>query len=255
MRKALPVLLLVLVLAVPVQADELIDYRDRSLKSGDSIELQQGYSIELGWIKKDLDAAGVMVHDDSFRPLDELIMEEGEERTVERGDDVVLRISLRYIRESDRGVYVAGIEVEQYRDPIRPYPSPLLQEEGFRVGSGEPRELEDGYSLKSSRSGDAVKVSLVKSSIPLGRYEVAEGDVIVYSRVVKGTEYTILTGKVSSIFEDTQGNVNVVFSSLNQYQTPEADRYVDGPAAIFTAAMTTAGVLIILLSFMFRRKR
>jgi len=241
-------------LASPAAADELIDYKSRSLSSGDTLELQQGYSVNLEWIKKDLDAVGVVVDDGSVRPFAEMIMEKNETRVLERGGSKVMTVTVLDVSQSEGGRFLARLEIEQYRDPGRQYPEPVLQQGNFRVGSGAARDLAQGYSVKVSSEEEGVRLTLIKNSIPLERYFIGVGDVVTYSRVVEGQEYTVLTGKVGSVFEDTQGNVNVVFSTINQYRAPEANNYLEGPAPIFVGIMGVVGVLIIVFSLVFRRE-
>lgn len=259
-RILLPAIAATIVLAMlasGASAQELIDYREQGLESGESMGLQQNYLVTLDWIKKDLGAVGIVVEDGSQRPLDELIMQVGDTRTVTRGGTTIMDITLQRVAPNSEGNYVAQIEVEQYRDPERSHPTTVLHREDFRVSSGEQRTLSDGYSIKATSDGQGdVEVLLFRNSIPLQRYSVSEGDVIVYSRTTEsGREFTLLTAKTSTIFEDTKGNVNVVFSSLNQFQSPESGGYLQGPAAALTGVLVVAGVAIILLSLGFRRKQ
>lgn len=246
-----PVLTALLALAMlpAASATGLVDHRVQDLGTGEEMPLQQGYAVELQWMKNDLDAVGVAVNDGTPRPVDELIMERGDTRNIARNGNRILSITLRGINRSSDGEYVARLEAVQYRDPDRPYPNPVLQRKDLRVGSGEPRQLSDGYAIKASPGSDGVRVLLLKNSIPEQSYTVEEGDYVVYSRDADaGGEYTILAARADSVFEDTEGNVNVVFSTLNQYQSPESGSYLQGPAAVMTGVLVFTGLAIILFS-------
>lgn len=253
-KRVLPIaiLLLLSLAAVSVNAEELIYYKSSTVERGQTVELQQDYSVELEWIKNDLDAIGLKVSDGSQRPFAELIMERNEERSLDRAGKEVLNLTLLNISKSEDGDYSAKIELEQYRDPTRPYPDPVMQETNFRVSSDEPQSLAESYAIKVEGEAGSTSITLLRNSIPIERYDVEQGEIVVYGRNVEGEDYTILIGRVSSIFEDTQGNVNVVFSSFNQYKTPEGNSILDEPAAMFTIAMVAVGLLIIAISFVFK---
>ncbi|PXF61436.1 MAG: hypothetical protein C4B59_04150 [Candidatus Methanogaster sp.] len=209
---------LAIFLIIPICAGNVhevaICYLDDSVETGDIIELEQGYRLTIGDIRKN-DAA-ISIFNGSEEILNTSIS--GDyifEKEIDGINYDIIRISMN-LNDGDP----APMVLEQYRDPGKPFDYPLIDAVSITIKKGEREPLKAGYGLEATSIIDNnVVLTLYKGDDVVKQEKLSGSDKrFIHTIKVDGQRRTILIAKLDRI----SNNDSVQVSGLSQFEVPES---------------------------------
>jgi len=208
---------LAILLITPICAGNVheatICYIEDSVETGDTFDLEQGYRLTIDDIRKN-DAA-ISISGGSEEILNTSIS--GEYTYKKEIDGIgydIIRISMKL-----GDGYPVQMELEQYRDPDKPFDYPLIGAVSISIKEGEREPLKAGYTLEAtSIIDDNAVLTLYKDNRVRLEKPIGYGERFVYTTKIDGQRRTILIAKLDHI----SGNDSVHVSELSQFKDPES---------------------------------
>ncbi|MFW5987626.1 MAG: hypothetical protein ACOCPU_05370 [Methanohalophilus sp.] len=198
------------------EMEERIQYAEITVGAGDSIILEQGYTINVidvnskrgdlfieVYFEEEKVEQGVVKENNPFRYV-RTIEDEDDEET----DYLIFNISLQGTEDKDGDTF-SEILVKQYRDPEFNLDNYLILDKTFSVSIRSEVELKEDYTIEASNLDEnTVTITLRKNGNVVKEEEnMEEGDVFVYTLTNGNRIMTIFMGKVGSIFEGEDTDV------------------------------------------------
>ena len=226
MDRSTPCIILVtlaILLIIPICAGNMheatICYLTDSVETGDTLDLEQGYRLKIDDIRKN-DAA-ISIFNDREEILNTSISGYYTfEKEIGGIDYDIIRISMKL------GGEPAQIELEQYRDPDKPFDYPLIGAVSISIKKGEREPLKAGYELEATSiiDNNAVLTLYKDDNIVKQEKLSGNGERFIYTTNIDGQRRTILIAKLDRI----SGNDSVHISGLSQFKDPESADTGDG---------------------------
>ncbi len=215
---------LAILLILPICAGNVheatICYLNDSVETGDILDLEQGYRLTIEDIRKN--GAAIILFNGSEEILNTSISGDYTfEKEIGGIDYNIIRISMNL-----NGGEPAQMELEQYRDPEKPFDYPLISAVSISIKKGEREPLKVGYELEVTSIVDNNAVLTLYKGDDIVKQEKlsGNGERFVYTMKIDGQRRTILIAKLDQI----SGNDSVHVSGLSQFEEPEyADEGAD----------------------------
>ena len=227
MNRSIPCIIfitLAILLIIPICAGNVheatICYLEDSVETGDTIDLEQGYRLTIEDIRKN-DAA-ISIFNGSEEIQNTSISGDYTFKKATCGIDYdIIRISMNLTDGEP-----AWMELEQYRDPEKPFDYPLIGTVSISIKKGEREPLKAGYELEATSIIDNTAVlTLYKDDNIVKQEKLSRsGEQFVYATKIDGQRRTILIAKLDRI----SGNDSVHVSGLSQFEEPESADDGDG---------------------------
>lgn len=226
-----PVLLIMVVLLVALvlagtgiaEKGTLVWYGSTEVRSGEHIELAQGYAMKVLDISGSRDGAMFELYLDGSKVADGIATSTSPYTyTITHNDTQYTILEVEgYEPKDEEGR--AGLRIRQYVDPSRDSPQ-WLYSSTFSVSVGKRHTLEQGYSLLASEydpeSGRAT-IEIYSGSALVGTAEPKEGEYFGYVARQEGVHRCILFGRFESgaRFDESEPYV-LILKNVVQYSDP-----------------------------------
>lgn len=219
------VALLVLVLSGTAAAEKskLVWYGSAEVRSGELIELVQGYELRVLDVSGNRDGALFELYLDGDKVADGIATSTSPYTyAITHNNTQYTILEVRGYEPKDREGR-AGIRILQYRNPARELPEPLLSST-FSVSVGRRYALEQGYSLLASEydpeSGEAA-IEIYSGSALVATAMPKEGEYFGYVAQQDGVYRCILFGRFESGASFTENEPYVlILRDVVQYPDP-----------------------------------
>ena len=203
------------------EIEEQIQHAEITVGAGDSIVLDQGYSINVIDINSENGDLLIEVYVDE-KKVEQGIVKENKPfrylKTIEDEDDeetdyLIFNVSLQDTEDKDGETY-SEIIIKQYIDPEIAPDDYLISEKSDKSNKslsmiiGKETELKEDYTIKATDLDDkTVTITLRKNgNIVKMTEDLGEGDVFAYTRKNGDRLRTIFMGEIDTIFETTDSD-------------------------------------------------
>ncbi len=228
--------------AAGYEKNALVHYSESEIEAGQTVHLEQGYSIKIVDIGKSGPSSFIEIYHDDHEvddlddniarndsPIEYIITIEDDDDEDNETDYLLLSITpLEYIERSDSNR--VKFKIEQYLDVRYDIDEFLLVDESKSVRVGESLELEEGYALEvldiDRNSKDKVSLRLMRNDFSLIDDEIEIGDIFYYNREIDGQPMTIFTARPVNSFVSTHSEV-VFFEQISQREYLVGDKDID----------------------------
>ncbi|HIE31460.1 MAG TPA: hypothetical protein EYP67_03645, partial [Methanosarcinales archaeon] len=200
-----------------------IFYFDGGIKTGHTLDLEQGYIIRVGDIGND--GAAIGISDGGKEVANPDILKKSShtfEKEMGGVDYDIITISLI---GTDTDSNTVSVIVEQYIDPGRSFDYPLISDVSVNIAEGDLEPLKEGYKLgvTSIADGNAI-LTLYRGGVTVKQEKLYENDPdkgrFVYMKKIEGEYRTILIMELDRVFWDAKGGM-VRLRGLSQFKDPE----------------------------------
>ncbi len=208
---------LAILLILPICAGNVheatICYLNDSVETGDTLDLEQGYRLTIDDIRKNDVAISI------FNGSEEILNTSISggyifEKEIGGIDYNIIQLSMN-LNDGES----AQMELEQYRDPEKPFDYPLIGAVSISIKKGEREPLKAGYELEVTSIVDNNAVLTLYKGDDIVKQEKlsGNGERFVHKMKIDGQRRTILIAKLDQIF----GNDSVYISGLSQFEELE----------------------------------
>ncbi|MEA1905917.1 MAG: hypothetical protein U9N12_03020 [Euryarchaeota archaeon] len=221
------VLSLCVIVCIPACAGNVheatIFYFDGDIKTGRSIDLEQGYLLRVNDVRNDSATIDISNGGKNIKTPD---ISGESSYTLEKGlnniNYDIIKISLVGANTTSNTV---SLTIEQHIDPDRSFDYPLISDVSANIREGDREPLKEGYELgvESIADNNAI-LTLYKGDEPV-KHEKLYGDDpdkrrFVYMKKIGGDYHTILIVELGRALGDAKGGV-AHLRGLSQFKDPE----------------------------------
>ncbi|MEA1944626.1 MAG: hypothetical protein U9N07_04735 [Euryarchaeota archaeon] len=248
---------LVLLLFIPTCIGNVheatIFYLEDEIKTGDTVDLEQGYRLVIDEIRKS-DAA-ISIFDGGKEVMNTSISGDYTyQKEIDGIDYDIIRISVNATGN------VVRMAIEQYIDPDKEFDYPLISDIAMSIRKGEREPLKEGYELEATSIIDNNAIlTLYEDGKIVKQEKLSENGRFIHAKKIDGQYNTILIAKADRVENDS-----IHISGLSQFKEPESTCSDENDAWNIKLAESTifryllsvcvfAGMLALILFFMGRR--
>ena len=227
------VLSLCVIVCIPACAGNVheatIFYFDGDIKTGRSIDLEQGYMLRVMEVRND--GATIDISNGGKKIETPDISKESSYTLEKRIGDInydIIKISLVGANTTSNTV---SLTIEQHIDPDRSFDYPLISDVSANIKEGDREPLKEGYELgvESIADNNAILI-LYKGDKTVKQEKLYENDPdkrqFVYMKKIGGDYHTILVVELDRVSLDVKGGV-AHLRGLSQFKDPEYIRMGD----------------------------
>jgi len=227
------VLSLCVIACIPTCAGNIheatIFYFDGDIKTGRSIDLEQGYMLRVKDIRND--SATIDISNGGKKIANPDISTESS-YTFEKGlDDInydIIKISLVGANTTSNTV---SLTIEQYIDPDRSFDYPLISDVSANIGKDDREPLKEGYELGVESIADNNAILTLYKGDETVKHEKLYGDdpnkrQFVYMKKIGGDYHTIIVVELDRVSWGVKGGV-AHLRGLSQFKDPEYVKMAD----------------------------
>ncbi len=227
------VLSLCVIVCIPACAGNVheatIFYFDGDIKTGRSIDLEQGYMLRVMEVRND---GATIDISNGGKKIETQDISKDSSYTLEKGlGDInydIIKISLVGANTTSNTI---SLTIEQHIDPDRSFDYPLISDVSANIKEGDREPLKEGYELgvESIADNNAILI-LYKGDKTVKQEKLYENDPdkrqFVYMKKIGGDYHTILVVELDRVSLDVKGGV-AHLRGLSQFKDPEYIRMGD----------------------------